>query len=121
MFVSTVVGKTTLRRFSAARVPGRDRVAHHGVHAVALLGVDERPECDLSALGIADRQVVGVLDEDGAVFIGDARVDQVTSGRHADLTLVGERNQGANNGGLFEVRVVKMIIAEFPLAPSARA
>jgi len=47
---------------------------------------------------------VGVLDEDRGVFIGDARVDQVTSGRHADLTLVGERTKGANNGAFSSPR-----------------
>lgn len=64
---------------------GRDASGDQGVDVVALFGVDDGSECDLTGERVAYRKLVGAFGKECGVIGGDAFVDELAAGGHADL------------------------------------
>ena len=82
---------------------GRDASGDQGVDVVALFGVDDGSECDLTGERVAYRKLVGAFGKECGVIGGDAFVDELAAGGHADLPLVHERAESAYRCSLFEI------------------
>ena len=87
--------------------PAVDRAPDDAVDPLELLLVDDRPQVDLLAVGVAEPEARRLLGQQRHVVPGHAAVDDVASGREADLALELERSEGAGRGGGFEVGIVE--------------
>src|SRR5690606_28773691 len=79
-------------------------IAHDRVDRLQLSLVDDRAQVDVVGERVADPQRVGLRGQLRHVLVVDVAVDDVATGRHADLALVQERSEGPGGGGAVEVR-----------------
>ena len=77
------------------------------IDAGDLLLVDDRPELDIFAIGVAGPQALRLLGQGARVVGGESAVDEVTAGGEADLALELEGRERAGRSRSIQVGIVE--------------